>query len=148
MTSRPKQCVECGNELGSGQHKCPVCGYSSVPPWIRLWHDSKFCLTFFENTTAVNRTIFHTAFSNVMTEKGIPIASFLPSDNSPLFTILRQETGWYVQGVSTTKNYLLMEGKRITADLQEITDGSRLGIYSIKEEKIIAFFLIKYETGT
>lgn len=135
-------CPSCGNPLAA--LKCGLCGHSSVPEWVRLWHDDKVSMTFSEGISAVTRDLFHGFFRNVISPAGHPVAAYFPSDGTPLFIVTRSDDGWNAIGTDCHRNKVILDGSDLDLSLREIRDGSRLDLYSSNEAAIVATFVFRF----
>ena len=137
------ECPDCKNPLKGS--KCELCGYSTIPKWIRLRHDSGIALTLSEESANINRELINTYFRSILSPAGKPIAAYFPSDGSPLFIVTKEEGGWYVSSVSTHRNKALLDGKELRTDTQIINDGSRLNIIAGHDGVVAGTFTFCYK---
>lgn len=140
MTMPP--CPSCANPLVG--KKCPTCGFSSVPEWLRLWHGDTFSMTFRDEATNVTQQLFHTYFRHVTAVSGHPIAAYFPSDGSPLFLVQRCEDGWFAFSNSVHRNRARLDGTDLDGTAREITDNGRLDIFSQKESVVVGSFHFRF----
>jgi hypothetical protein len=137
------ECPECKNPLKG--FKCEMCGYSSIPEWIRLRHDSGIAITISEDLTNFNREIIHTYFRSIISPVGNPIAAYFPSDGSPLFIVTKEESGWCASSAAIHRNKALLDGKELRTDPQIINDGTRLDIIAGHDGSVVETFTFYYK---
>ena len=137
------ECPECKNPLKG--FKCEMCGYSSIPKWIRLRHESGIAITISQDSTNINRELIHTYFRSITSPAGNPIAAYFPSDGSPLFSVIKEETGWYVINNSAHRNKTLLDGKELQTDPRTINDGSRIDIIAGHDGSVAGTFTFCYK---
>lgn len=135
-------CPSCGNPLAG--LKCELCGHSSIPEWIRLWHDNQISMTFRDDVSPVTRDLFHGYFRNVLSPTGHPVAAYFPSDSSPLFVVKRDDDGWNAHATGGHRNKVLLDGSDLDASCGGIRDGSRLELFSGTEGGVVATFVFKF----
>ena len=139
----PAQCPNCNNFLEKG--RCSLCGYSSIPQWIRLRHVDGISMTFRAGTTKVSRDLFHTFFRNVLTPSGHPVAAYFPSDGSTFFSVFRTEDGWFISRGKEYRNTVIVERKELTVKDLSLNDGDCIQLFSGKERAIVSEFIIQFD---
>ena len=137
-----KDCPNCGNTLDAAT--CKRCGYSTVPAWIRLWHDNNIALTLRDETTNFTRDFFHAHFRHVVTPAGHPVAAYFPSDGAPFFVVTRAEDGWHASAPVSHRNKAMLDGGDLKTVRQRIHDGSRLEIIAGSDGTVVGTFTFKY----
>lgn len=118
---------------------------SSTPNWIRLCHsETGLTMTFDMASVAVTRIGFFGAFRGVLSPSGKQVAAYLPSDDkTPLFVVARDKSSWRISAPASTKNYALLNGKKIDTSLSEIHNKDRLEIFSSNEGVAVGGFLFE-----
>ena len=137
-----RECPECKNPIKG--FKCEMCGYSSIPKWIRLRHESGIAITISEDPTNINRELIHTYFRSITSPAGNPIAAYFPSDGSPLFIVSKEESGWYASSTTSHRNKALLDGKEVQTDPLIINDGTRLDIIAGHDGSPVGTFTFCY----
>lgn len=137
------ECPECKNPLKG--LKCEICGYSSIPKWIRLRHESGIAITISEDSTTINRELIHTYFRSIISPSGNPIAAYFPSDGSPFVIITREESGWYLSNTEDHRNKALLDNIELQTDPLAINDGARLDIVAGHDGSVVGTFTFCYK---
>lgn len=134
-------CPNCGNQLFSV--KCSLCGFSSIPQWIRLRHESEMSMTFHPGVTQVNRSLINKYFRNVCSDAGHPIAAYFPSDDSPLFFVEGTDDGWVIGKDHEYRNKIMINGKELQLRNQIIEGGTSLQVFSDREKTFVGKFVVE-----
>lgn len=136
-----KDCPNCGNPLDAAT--CKRCGYSTIPAWIRLWHNNDIAMTLSDESTSITRELFHAYFRHVVTPAGHPVAAYFPSDGAPFFVVTRTEDGWQATAHISHRNKTTLDGDDLKTGKKRIKDGSRLEIIAA-DGSVVGTFTFKY----
>jgi hypothetical protein len=137
-----KDCPNCGNPLDAAN--CKICGYSTIPAWIRLWHGDDIALTLRDESSNITRELFLTYFRHITTPAGHPVAAYLPSNGAPFIVVTRTEDGWHASAPVSHRNKAVIDGKELNTLSQRINDGSLLEIIAGAYGDVVGKFTFKY----
>jgi serine/threonine protein kinase len=119
----------------------PAAPASSVPPWIRLRHDSGASMSFSSDETQVTRQLFNGPFRTVTCDSGHPVAAYFPSDDvTALFTVKKEADGWKITGSNHRNNGILNGTPLDNTRWDTLKDGDQLAIYSRNNAGTVASF--------
>lgn len=91
----------------------------------------------------IDRALLKTFFKDITDDKGNPIYKYCDEEKPMLFFTQEDGGEFYVAGSEDTKNYFLLNDKRIKSEKLKINRGDTLKLYSTNESKIVGSLSIE-----